>query len=100
LIPARLTLKSPGKIFYEELDRCIWNYLYDRLQVYNTQLIRRDLANILVSKGMSNDPANKLIEIIHQCETGIYTNVELNLSKSGLLESTQQILEVIERSIG
>lgn len=97
-MPARSALNKSDKIFYEALDRCIWNYFNDRFSGSNPQMIKKELSTILIAKGIGADPVNKLVEIMHQCETGAYTNAEMNLNREELLENTEKILSAIESS--
>lgn len=96
LAPARIALNEKDKIFYEELDRSIWNYFTHRLPQSNSGMIKRELSNILISKGVEPDLANKLVEIIHYCETCIYTNAAMDFNKTELLENTNKILSAID----
>jgi hypothetical protein len=86
LTPATLSLNKENRIFYRELDRSIWNYFRDRLPDSNINLSKQALAAILDKKGVKMELINKLITIIHQCETGVYANAEMNVNKPELLE--------------
>jgi hypothetical protein len=57
------------------------------------------LAAILDKKGVKRELINKLITIIHQCETGVYANAEMNVNKPQLLESATTILASIDKTI-
>jgi hypothetical protein len=100
LLPAKSALSGPDKIFYEELDRSIWNYFDARLDNFRDQRIKKQLINILISKGVQPAMADKLVEVINACETGIYTNAQMDLDKRKLFEDAQQILIAIEYAFG
>ncbi|HEY2721604.1 MAG TPA: BatD family protein [Chitinophagaceae bacterium] len=99
LIPAKSYITSDDVAFYDALDRSIWNYLNDRFSVSNTSMIKKELSNILHSRGVNRELSNGLVEIIHQCETGIYTKAVLNFDKTELLDKTREILLTIDKSI-
>ncbi len=99
LMPPKKALMEKDKIFYEELDRSIWNYFTDRFRSFGIPMIKKDLANTLISKGIESGIVSRLIEIIHQCETGIYTNAEMHINKEEMFENTKQILVNIEDSL-
>ncbi len=99
LMPASFSLDNENKIFYKELNHAIWDYFNHRLGFSGTQMNKNALESILIAKGAKSGLIDKLIEIIHQCETGIYTNAEINLNKPELLKDTQQILKTIDDSL-
>jgi len=99
LSPANSALNKENKIFYNELTRSIWNYLQDRLPGSNLNMNKSDLAAILDLKAVKPELINKLMIVIHQCETGVYTNAEMNIDRSALLENTSTILASIDRTL-
>jgi LPXTG-motif cell wall-anchored protein len=99
LEPAKKALAENDKTFYEELDRSIWRYFADRLKNERTVMMKRELAAILSSKNIAPGKIASLMEIIHQCETKIYTNAAIDIDKSKLLENTQKILLSIEKPL-
>ena len=58
-----------------------------------------DLAAILNRKAVKPEVVSRLMTIIHQCETGVYTNAEMDLNKSEMLENATGILKSIDRSL-
>jgi len=99
LIPVGSALNKEDKIFYKELNRSIWNYFRDRLPDSNINLSKQALAAILDKKGVKMEFINKLITIIHQCETGVYANAEMNVNKPEFLERATAILASIDKTI-
>jgi len=99
LTPATLSLNKENRIFYRELDRSIWNYFRDRLPDSNINLSKQALAAILDRKGVKMEIINKLITIIHQCETGVYANAEMNVNKPEFLERATAILASIDKTM-
>jgi hypothetical protein len=98
LVPARSALNNENKIFFRELDRAVWNYFQDRFPDTNVNMNRSELAAFLNRKGVKPELISRLIKIIHQCETGVYTNAEMSIDKPELLQQTQQTLKAIDNS--
>ncbi len=98
LMPASQALDRENKIFYRELTRSIWDYFQDRFPDSNINMNKPDLASFLNRKAVKPELINKLMMILHQCETGVYTNAEMNSSKPELLQQSKQTLESIDNS--
>ena len=96
LKPAESAPGNDDKIFYTELNHAAWNYFNQRLQLSGSQTNKTDLAKILIEKGIQRGKVDELINLIHQCETGMYTKAEMGVSKKELLYNTKQIMEFIE----
>jgi hypothetical protein len=94
---AKSALDKQDKIFYEELHYAIWNYLKNRLPSSIMRMNKSDLIALLRQKTIDPELSEKLILIIHQCETGTYANAEMNWSKTELLENTRQILRSMDK---
>ena len=97
LVPPSMVISKDDKIFFEELNHAIWNYLANRLPYFQRNKI--ELANILSQKGVRQGLIDKLIEIIHHCEAGLYTKAEMSLDKTELFQTTQRTLKAIEDSL-
>ncbi|HEV8285401.1 MAG TPA: BatD family protein [Chitinophagaceae bacterium] len=99
LMPAQLALSSENNFFYKELNQQMWNYFYDRFQLSGIQMNKNVLQTVLITKGIESNLVERLIDIIRQCEAGIYTKAEINLDKMKLFQNAQQILTTIENSL-
>jgi len=99
LMPVGSALNKEDKIFYKELNRSIWNYFQDRLPGSGRNVNKSELAAILDRKGVKPELINKLMTIIYQCETGTYTNAEMNVDKSELVENMKVILTSIDKTL-
>jgi hypothetical protein len=99
LMPVSSALNKENKIFYKELNRSIWNYFQDRLPGSRRNMNKSELAVILDRKAVKPELINGLITIIHQCETGVYTNAEMNANKLELFENVKAILTSIDKAL-
>ena len=100
LTPASSALNEENKIFYGELDRSIWSYFKIRFQDSNINMTKLDLAAFLHRKAIRPEVINRLMAVIHQCETGIYTNAEMNVNKLEVFENTTEVLTAIDNASG
>ena len=100
LIPASLALDNENKVFYKELDRSIWSYFKIRFPDSNINMSKSDLAAFLSRKAIRPEIINRLMAVIHQCETGIYTNAEMNVNKLEVFENTTEVLTAIDNAPG
>jgi len=99
LKPAELVINNDGKLFYEELNYSIWNYLNQNLNLVGSQLNKSDLSKNLVARGIDPSKAKELANLIHQCEVSLYTNAEIDVNKNELFENAKRILRDIEEHI-
>ncbi len=60
---------------------------------------KSELAAILDRKGIKPELMNRVMTIIHQCETGAYANAEMNVNKSELFENVKTILTSIDKTL-
>lgn len=96
LQPASLTLNESQKIFYDTLNRCIWNYFSNRL---NTQMIKRELSGVLSAKGVGQNHITSILNIIQKCEEGVYTTADIHVDKTELLANTQTTLASVDNTL-
>lgn len=97
LLPPRLA--NDDRSFYEELDHAVWNYFNLRLQLSGSQVNKESLRNIFIAKAIQPRLANEITEILNQCETGMYTQAEIEINKFELFEKTKRVLVEIEESL-
>jgi len=96
---AELLINDDSKLFYAELHHSIWNYLNQNLNLLGSQLNKTNLSKNLVGKGIDSSNVEELVNLIHQCEVGLYTNAEIDVNKNELFEDAKRILREIEANI-
>jgi hypothetical protein len=96
LQPASLALHDSQKVFYDTLNRCIWNYFSNRL---NTQMIKRELSGVLSAKGVGQNHITSILNIIQKCEEGVYTAADIHVDKTELLANTQATLASVDNTL-
>jgi len=99
LKPAEPVMHDDGKLFYAELHHSIWNFLSQKLNLLGSQLNKTDLSKNLVARGMDSSKIEELVNLIHQCEVGLYTNAEIDVNKNEIFENAKRILRDIDANI-
>src|SRR4030095_537241 len=99
LKPAELAIYNDGKLFYAELHHSIWNYLNQNLNLLGSQLNKINLSKNLVARGIDSSSVEELVNLIHQCEVGLYTNAQIDVNKNEIFENAKRILRDIEANI-
>lgn len=67
-----MNARQPSQ-FYESLLKAMWGYLGDKLSMPVSQLTRQNISETLLSRGVSQETADRLIAILDQCEMARYT---------------------------
>lgn len=72
------TFLDQGKqeAFYDELLKALWGFAADKLNLPVSQLTRENIANKLTEAGVSQELADKMIELIDRSEMARYTPTE------------------------
>lgn len=59
--------------FYESMLKAMWGYLGDKLSIPVSQLSRQNIASTLVDRGVDQALADRLLNVLDQCEMARYT---------------------------
>ena len=92
LQPANIFSEADDKTFYNILRNCIWNFFTVHFDLTGSKMNKSALSIIMKQKRIAEESEKKLLEILDQCETGIFTNVESTGEKKKLLEETKEVL--------
>ncbi len=92
LQPARLLVPAADKEFYSALQQAVWNYVSPRLLLTGSNMNKQVLAMKLAERDY---PSAALLQILEQCEAGMFTNATLGEDREVLLEKTKSVLESI-----
>lgn len=92
LQPARLLVPAADKEFYSALQQAVWNYVSPRLRLAGSNMNKQVLAMKLAERNYSSAA---LLQILEQCEAGMFTNATLGEDREILLEKTKSVLESI-----
>lgn len=72
LAKAAMNAKDTDK-FYAELNRAMWGYLSDKLDIPSSQLLRDNIEQKLAQFGLSEEAIRQTIDILDQCEMARFT---------------------------
>ena len=59
--------------FYEAMLKAMWGYLGDKLSMPVSQLTRQNISQTLADRGVGEDVAGRIINVLDQCEMARYT---------------------------
>ena len=92
LQPATIFSEADDKTFYNILRNCIWNFFTVHFDLTGSKMNKSALSIAMKQKRITEESEKKVLEILDQCETGIFTNIESVGEKKKLLEETKEIL--------
>ncbi len=95
LATASILSETEDKIFYSTLHQCIWNYFRLNFDLSGSDMNKELLKRKLEEKHISDRHITDVLDILQQCETGMFTNVRLEIDKASMLENTTTTLEQI-----
>lgn len=93
LLPVQARLLAEDKFFYSTLHDAIWMYFSNRLDISGSQLNKQTLKHLLGEKGLHQLLINDVIDLLTQCETGVYTGALAEAGKNYLLANAENILQ-------
>jgi hypothetical protein len=98
LKPAFVHLNAGSKEFYTVFRQCIWNFFSIYLGLKGSGMSRFGLIMAMNEKGIETPTQQTILEILEDCETGIFADVDMQGDRKGLLDSASQVLEKIQES--
>ncbi len=85
--------------FYEAMLKAMWGYLGDKLSMPVSQLTRQNILETLLSRGVTQENADKVIEVLDQCEMARYTpESSSEASVEALYEEATRTINSLEKS--
>ena len=100
LQPANIFSEADDKTFYNILRNCIWNFFTVHFGLTGSNMNKSSLSIAMQQKKIVEKNRMEVMEILEQCETGIFTNGENTVDKNKLLEKTKEVLEKINNQTG
>jgi hypothetical protein len=91
LQPAR-DYTGNDKGFYNTLRQCIWNFFRIHSGLSGSKMNIRDLQYIMNQKEVDEKSRLALIDILQECETGIFTDALIQTDRNTLLKNTEESL--------
>ena len=92
----RIMLVADNNNFYKELHNATWEYFRQKIKVSGSTMNKLSLIQHLKQEGIADEIVIKLIEIMGQCETVMYTDSIPLYSKKELFADTKTVLRYID----
>ncbi len=70
---AKCLKEKDEKHFYDELLIALWGYLGDKLKMPTSELSRKNVAEVLEARGISDKTVDELIKVLDDCEFAKYS---------------------------
>jgi hypothetical protein len=101
-IPAAAELLRPAaelsggdKLFYTTLRQCIWNFFTLHFGLTGSKMNSRDLIVMMKHRQINEKAQISILEILQECETGIFTDAHIQTDRKLLLDKAKTSLESI-----
>lgn len=99
LAPASLLIKADDQTFYSSLQHSICDYFGFHFNLSGSEMNKENIAGKLKESKIDEVLIDDIKNILQQCESGIFTNANLEVDKNLLLAKTKDVLEKINKSL-
>ena len=96
LAPASLLIQAGDKTFYAALRQSIWNYFEFHFNLSGSEMSKENIVAKLKESKVDEGLTIAIMDILHQCEAGLFTNASLAADKTILLDKAQKVLEKVK----
>jgi len=84
--------EAGGRTYYSVLRNCIWDFFTRYFGLTGSKMNKVSLAEVLQKKNIDEEYQKAIVEILDQCETGIFTNAGATGDPRKLLNDTKVVL--------
>ncbi|MEO5563818.1 MAG: BatD family protein [Chitinophagaceae bacterium] len=95
LQPAIVFSKADNKLFYTLLRSCIWNFFSIHFGLKGSNMSRHNLLAVMNVKRVNTKSQQVILEILQDCETGIFADLNMEIDRKAFLGKTKEALEEI-----
>lgn len=99
LSPATQSAETGDPGFYQQLQKSIWNFAGHHFKLSGSGSNKSLLVMNLQNKQVDEDLIANLLEVIHQCEEGVFGNFSSSANKKALVDETKTIMEKIHAQL-
>jgi hypothetical protein len=99
LQPALVFSGADDKTYYNILRNCIWSFFAGRFGLKGSQVNKHSLSALLRQGKIDDQVTAGILEILSQCETGIFTSAEGAVDPKKLLDQAKTYLEKIDQQL-
>lgn len=82
--------------FYAELNKAMWGYLSDKLDIPASQLLRDNIGSKLTEYGLDKESVDNAIAILDECEMARFTPQHSHLEMSHIYSQAASAIKSIE----
>lgn len=82
--------------FYAELNKAMWGYLSDKLDIPASQLLRDNIGSKLAEYGLDKESVDNTISILDECEMARFTPQHSHLEMSQIYSQAASAIKSIE----
>lgn len=93
----QLLKQNKKEAFFEEIERAAWTYLSDRLSIPTAQLNKENIAQILLSKGVSETIVKEVLHVLSTAEFARYAPTS-DHAMQDIYNDTTKIINQLENS--
>jgi hypothetical protein len=83
---------TDNRSFFESVHTAVWKFLAKRFDIAGSKMNKGDLLSLLTAQVGSKD-AEKILNIIEECETGMFSDAYIEAQQESLLRRTRTGLE-------
>lgn len=85
--------------FYTEINKALTGYISDKLGLQSSQLLRDNISAELLSHGLDQEAADRVIDILDQCEMARFTPSHSDADMSALYHKVVDVVRSVENTI-
>lgn len=95
---ARFMRRGQKDAFYAETLKALWGYVAGKLNIQVAELSRDNVSGRLIQAGVSQELADRFIDVVDRCEFARYTNSEAG-DMSQIYADATKVIDSLEDSI-
>jgi BatD DUF11 like domain len=99
LQPAYTFLEADDRMFYSILRNCIWDFFSRHFGLTGSKMSKSSLSAAMEERKIEDESKKNIIEILNQCEIGIFADAKDAINKTQLLEKTKAMLTFISTKL-
>ncbi len=95
LQPAITFSEADDITFYTVLRNCIWHFFAEHFGLTGSSVNKNSVVKIMNQKGIGHRDQERILEVLHRCEVGMFTDTDDPADRKALLKETKELLEHI-----
>jgi hypothetical protein len=92
LKPAQIMVPAADADFYKALQQSLWLFIGQQFTLQGSAMNKQSVAVLLKQSGIPGEMTKKLLELLTQCEMGVFTHAELGADKESIVEDAWKTL--------